>query len=419
VLLAGLYPAWNAARTGVAPGLHASSLHGRHGMVRRALILVQVTLAVVLLFGASLFSHSLRNLKTIDLGYRVDQLLSVQLGMKGTLKANSGVMASPELRELVDRVRHLPGVEAAALSQPGLLSGGMLRTSFTLTDGAGKGRVIDSSDYALATTGFFGTISLPILRGRDFSDADGPGAPPVAIVNQRFARTAWPGEEAIGKHLDGYQLTGVEVVGVIADSRDHDIHDAADPTLYLAYNQQKSISAALELRCRSAMAPVEAAVRDIVKTAAPDYQVARSSSLELMRDSQISQDRLLAFLSNLFGVLGATLALVGIYGLIAYSVMRRTREIGIRISVGAQRHDVLWLFLREASLLLTGGLLIGLPVGLALTHFVAKLLYHVPALDAVSAAVTAALIVAGGVMASWIPARRATRVDPASALRSE
>jgi putative ABC transport system permease protein len=239
--------------------------------------------------------------------------------------------------------------------------------------------------------------------------------------NRARAKSAggWPGEEAIGKHLDGYQLTGVEVVGLIADSRDHDIHNAAEPTLYLAYDQQKSISAALELRCRSAMAPVEAAVRDLVKTAAPDYQVARSASLELMRDGQISQDRLLAFLSNLFGVLGATLALVGIYGLIAYSVTRRTREVGIRISVGAQRRDVLWLFLREASLLLAGGLLIGLPVGLALTHFVAKLLYRVPALDAVSAAVTAALIAAGGVVASWIPARRATRVDPAAALRSE
>jgi ABC-type antimicrobial peptide transport system permease subunit len=141
--------------------------------------------------------------------------------------------------------------------------------------------------------------------------------------------------------------------------------------------------------------------------------------MELMRDNQISQERLLAFLSSLFGALGTTLALVGIYGLIAYSVMRRTREIGIRVSVGAQARDVVWLFLREASLLLTAGVAAGLPLALLLARFVGKLLYRVPTLDAASVAATIALIVLGGAAASLIPARRAARVDPLTALRSE
>ena len=265
-----------------------------------------------------------------------------------------------------------------------------------------------------------GRASLRLLRGRDFSKADGPGAPPVAIVNERMASMAWPGQSPIGKHMDGWNSKGIEVIGVIADSHSsQDIREKPDPTVYLAYDQQKTMGGGLEVRCRGAMPPIERAVRQIVKSAAPGYEVSRATSMELLRDNQISQERLLAFLSSLFGALGTTLALVGIYGLIAYSVMRRTREIGIRISVGAQNRDVLWLFLREAALLLAAGMLIGLPLALLLARFVGKLLYRVPTLDPASMAATVALLVIGGVTASLIPARRAARVDPLAALRSE
>lgn len=419
ILLAGMYPAWNAARTDPARGLQASSLSGRHGLMRRTLILVQVALAVVLLFGASLFSHSLRNLKTIDLGYRIDNVLSVEIGLKGTLRGDYGTVAPPEMREVLDRVRHLPGVESAALSVWGILSGNFSASSFKLT-GAGNGtESVDSANVVETSPDFLGTMRLRLLRGRDFSKADGPGAPPVAIVNQRMASMAWPGQNPIGKHMDGWNFKGIEVIGVIADSHTRDIREKPDPTVYLAYDQQKTMGGGLELRCRGALPPIERAVRQIVKSAAPGYEVSRATSMEILRDNQISQERLLAFLSSLFGALGTTLALVGIYGLIAYSVMRRTREIGIRISVGAQNRDVLWLFLREASLLLAAGMLIGLPLALLLARFVGKLLYQVPTLDPVSMAATVALLAIGGVAASLLPARRAARVDPLAALRSE
>ena len=419
ILLAGMYPAWNAARTDPARGLQASSLSGRHGLMRRTLILVQVALAVVLLFGASLFSHSLRNLKTIDLGYRIDNVLSVEIGLKGTLRGDYGTVAPPEMREVLDRVRHLPGVESAALSVWGILSGNFSASSFKLT-GAGNGtESVDSANVVETSPDFLGTMRLRLLRGRDFSKADGPGAPPVAIVNQRMASMAWPGQNPIGKHMDGWNFKGIEVIGVIADSHTRDIREKPDPTVYLAYDQQKTMGGGLELRCRGALPPIERAVRQIVKSAAPGYEVSRATSMEILRDNQISQERLLAFLSSLFGALGTTLALVGIYGLIAYSVMRRTREIGIRISVGAQNRDVLWLFLREASLLLAAGMLIGLPLALLLARFVGKLLYQVPTLDPVSMAATVALLAIGGVAASLLPERRAARVDPLAALRSE
>jgi predicted permease len=332
ILLAGLYPAWKASRIDPAPGLQATSLTGRHGWMRRTLILVQVALAVVLLFGASLFSHSLRNLKTIDLGYNIDNVLSVQIGVKGTLRGNEGTAAPPEMAEILDRARHLPGVESAAFSSPGMLSGGILRSRITLADGPS----INSVTFILASPNFFSTMRLRILGGRDFSKTDGLGAAPVAMVNRRLADMAWPGQSPIGKHFDGWNSQQIEVIGVIADSRDHTVREHADPTVYLAFDQHKTMGAALEMRCQGSMAAVESAVRQIVKSTAPNYEIARISSMELMRDSQISQERLLAFLSTLFGALGATLALVGIYGLIAYSVMRRTREIGIRISVGAR-----------------------------------------------------------------------------------
>jgi predicted permease len=301
----------------------------------------------------------------------------------------------------------------------GILSGNFSASSFKLT-GAGNGtESVDSANVVETSPDFLGTMRLRLLRGRDFSKADGPGAPPVAIVNQRMASMAWPGQNPIGKHMDGWNFKGIEVIGVIADSHTRDIREKPDPTVYLAYDQQKTMGGGLELRCRGALPPIERAVRQIVKSAAPGYEVSRATSMEILRDNQISQERLLAFLSSLFGALGTTLALVGIYGLIAYSVMRRTREIGIRISVGAQNRDVLWLFLREASLLLAAGMLIGLPLALLLARFVGKLLYQVPTLDPVSMAATVALLAIGGVAASLLPERRAARVDPLAALRSE
>lgn len=417
ILMAGLYPAWKASHTDPAPGLQATALTGRHGLMRRTLILVQVALAVVLLFGAGLFSHSLRNLKVIDLGYRIDHVLSVDIFVRGALNARPK-NGDPEMREVLERARHLPGVEAAAVASPGILTDGLMRTSIKPTDGSDAGRQPISATVVVSTPEFFATMRQRLLGGRDFSNADGFGAPLVAIVNQRLAAMAWPGQSAIGKHFDGYGK-GVEVVGVVADSRDHEIRGIADPTVYMAFDQHQTGGGSLTMRCHSPMTAIESAVRQLVKSAAPGYEVSRASSMEVMRDRQISQERLLAFLSTLFGVLGTTLALVGIYGLIAYSVMRRTREIGIRISVGAQGRDVLWLFLREAALLLTAGMLMGLPLALLLARFVGKLLYQVPTLDPASIAATVAFIALGGIAASLIPARRAARVDPLTALRSE
>jgi ABC-type antimicrobial peptide transport system permease subunit len=230
---------------------------------------------------------------------------------------------------------------------------------------------------------------------------------------------AWPGQDPIGKRFRGWDRNDGEVVGVVGDSKYQNVRREAPPVVYEAFDQMPGTGGSLEVRCRGSLGPVERDIRRIVKTTAPDYQVSDASSMELLRDSQISQERLLAFLCNLFGALGTVLALVGIYGLISYSVTRRTREIGVRMSVGAQTGDVLWLFARESLALTAIGILVGLPLALMLARFAKKMLYEVAPSDPLGVGVTLALIALGALLAAYFPGRRATRIDPVQALRCD
>jgi predicted permease len=423
-LVAGLYPAWQASRADAAAGLKGAPPQGLRGSyARRVLILVQIALAVVLLYGASLFTHSLRNLKTIDLGFDIRHVLSVDIAARGPGKS---VKPGPPLAqaEVLQRVRQLSAVESAAFSFPGALSGGMMMGQFRVLDGSRDGRDAGFAHIIWAGPGYFSTLRMPILRGRDFGAADHAGAPLVAIVNQRLAATAWPGQDPVGKSFRDWNGEQAEVVGVVGDSKYQRIREEAPPVAYRAFDQmggtgfdQMEPVGALEVRCRGSVGPVERDIRRIVKTTAPDYQVSDATSMEIMRDGQISQERLLAFLSNLFGALGAVLALVGIYGLISYSVTRRTREVGVRMSVGAQSGDVLWLFARESLALTAIGMLLGLPLALLLARFAKKMLFEVRTSDPLAVGATLALIALGALLAAYFPGHRATRIDPVRALR--
>jgi predicted permease len=295
----------------------------------------------------------------------------------------------------------------------------MMSTDATIPDAAGKPRTIENISIFFASPGFLSTMRLPLLRGRDFTTADRDGAPGVLLVNERLATMIWPGESPIGKRLDGWNLKNAEIVGVVGNSHYRGVREESLPILYEPIDQEAIDSAALEVRCRASVAAVERDVRQIVRQSAPQYAVSDASPMTLLRDGDIGQDRLLAFLSSIFGALGTGLALVGIYGLIAYSVTCRTREVGIRVSVGAQRGDVLWLFLRESMVLLTAGVAIGLPLAFLLARFVRKMLYQVSPGDPGDLALTLACLAIGGLLAAWIPGRRATRIDPVRALRHD
>jgi predicted permease len=407
-LAAGLYPAWHASRTDAGPGLKGAALHGvRSSLMRRSLILVQVTLAVVLLFGASLLAHSFRNLKTFNLGYDIDHVLTVQTEQRSSYDAPP---ARSPLPGVLTRVRQLPAVESASLSAPSVLSGGV-------SVGKVKGRD-NNQGYAAflkVSPGYFATMRTPLLRGRDFTATDRIGASPAAIVNQRFASRFFPGQNPVGEHFD---FGGdIEIVGVVGDGVYLNLREQRRATMYFPFDLSAPAGGTLEIRCRGSLSQVEREVRQIIQSDALGFQVSNASAMEALRDNLIAQDRVLTFLSTLFGALGTTLALVGIYGLISYSVTRRTREIGIRLSIGAQRSDVLWLFLRESTFLVAGGILIGLPLALALARFLRKALFEVSPSDPVGIVATLALFLFGGLLASFVPARRAARVNPVQALR--
>jgi predicted permease len=414
--IAGLYPAWQASRTDGTPGLKGSALLGvRRSFVRRSLILVQVALAVVLLFGASLFTHSLRQLYVTNLGYALDHVISIDIQERGFASFLNGTSRTqPVFRDLLARVRQLPGVESAAVTQTGVLSGSTMWDDVTVHENPHK---ISEVSIVIASPGYFSTMRIPLLRGRDFTADDRKGEPPVAVINQRLASLIAAGHGGLGAHLDTWDMKGLEVIGVAENTRNHDVREATKPIAYLAYDQTPVSGGVLELRSSSAPAQLERSIREMLKTIAPEFHVANVAALKLMRDNTLAQDRFLTFLSTLFGVLGTALALVGIYGLISYSVTRRTREVGIRMSIGAQRGDVLSLFLREAAFLVAGGMLIGLPLALLLARFLRKMLFEVSTSDPLGISATLALLALGGLLASFVPARRATRVNPVQALR--
>jgi predicted permease len=411
-LLAGLYPAWRASCTNPSPGLQAK--RASHGLVRRGLVFVQVALSVVLLFGASLFTHSLSKLKTVDLGYDIERVLTIDIGRQGNPSTEQSTVVPPALNALLDRVRQAPEIQSAAFSMPGILSGGMMVGVVNARD-AQRGE----ADFLFASPGYFQTLGIGLLRGRDFQSADCCAKPVPAIVNQRLAAKIWPGVDPIGKHFDGWGEKNIEVVGLVANSKYGDVREHTTTIAYLPFARMAgSEGGALEIRFRGPASRVEAEVRQAVKSAA-GYQVSNVSTMRLLRDSIIAQDRLLAFLSDLFGILGATLALAGIYGVVAYSVTSRTHEIGIRLSVGAQAVDILNLFLRETLLSVAAGVVVGILVALALARFIASMLYAVSTRDPAGITATLPLIALGSLLAAYVPGRRATRVDPVRALRHD
>lgn len=418
-MVIGVYPAWSAIQTDVTPTLKGGTATGlQKRFVRRAMIVVQISLAVVLLFGASVFSHSLRKLKTLDLGFDIEHVAVIGIDFHG----KEPFAGSQALHDVLNRTRQIPGVESADLANPSMLSGMSMTSIVEARNGAknGTARKVDNAYFVFASPQHFATLRMPLLRGRDFSDRDRKGSPAVVIINERLASLLWPGQDPVGRQIiGGWNRENPEVIGVVGNSKYSNVRESMKPIVYEPLDQMLVMGVSLEVRSRMPLARIEQQIRKIVSSAAPGFQVANVSTMELLRDNVIAQDRLLTFLSVLFGALGTTLALVGIYGLISYSVTRRTREIGIRMSVGAGPREVLLLFVREVIVLVAFGVVIGLPLALIVSKPLKSFLYEIPAGDPIGLVITLLLIALGSLAASFLPARRATQVDPLEALRYE
>jgi putative ABC transport system permease protein len=423
-LLFGLAPAMNATRISASSVMRATSrgaTAGREAIgLRRALVVAQVALSVVLLFGSLLFARSLRNLVTMDPGFAAEGVITASVNFR---RLNLPPDRRAQFRqELLERVRALPGVEAAAVTRIIPLSGDS-SGNVVWPDG-NQSRQFDASFNSIGG-GFFATMRIPMVAGRDFSAADTPQSSPVAIVNESFAATiAQKGVPIIGSRFtreatpSGPEET-FEVVGVVRNSTYADLREGVVPLAYFADTQDTG-GGYLRLVIRAALPPatVTSALTRTLAEIDPQIGVTYGVLSTLIRGTVV-RERLLATLSAAFGILAATLTLVGLYGLITYTVTRRTSEIGVRMALGAGRAAIARLILGDTVLLLSIGAVVGALLALAGGRAASTLLFgvrwHDPGL------LVLALVALAGIalLASLAPARRATRIEPVSALRAE
>jgi predicted permease len=418
-LLFGMAPAWSAFSSAPVSLLrHAGETRSRR-LFGKSLVVAQVALSVVLLSAAGLFVGHLSNLRDLDLGFRRESTLLVTLEPQGA--GYSRQQLTSLSHELLDRLATIPGVRLATLS------------AITPVSGAGWSRLVDVEGFHEAAADrryvalnavaprYFETYGTPLVAGRDFR-FDDEGRPRVAIVNQAMARYYFGDGNPLGRHVtvDGEgQSQPYEIVGVVGDAKYADPHEKAPRTLYLHAFQDGRIGSQFALRTDTAPAAIADDVRRAVGDVLKTVKVGKVTTLAEQVDASLVTERLLATLSGLFAALGALLAAIGLYGLLAYTVMRRTNEIGVRLALGATRGDVTRMVLNGALALLFAGLVAGVPLSMLGRRLAARMVEGVSTGSQFSIVLAAAAMIAVGLLAAYVPARRAARVEPRDALRHD
>jgi predicted permease len=415
----GLIPALRATRGNLAADLKERTGQGSPGSrrPRRVLVMIQVALSVVALVGASLFVRSLRNAGRINPGFDADHvgIVVFNVAEHGYDEARGRDFQ----RRALERAAAVPGVVSASLSLDWPFHVSFART--VLLEGQentarGEGR---RSLVAVVWPGFLRTVGIPLLRGRDLSELDGATAGRVAVVNEVAAANFWPGQDAIGKriHFSG-ESAAVEVVGIARNANYVEIGERPQPMMYVSLEQYYYATSVVHVRTAGDPGPVVAAVRREVQALDRNLLLQSESTRDIVHEALWAQ-RLSADLLAVFGTLALVLAAIGMYGVISYSVSQRTREFGVRMALGATAGDVESLVLREGIRLVAIGVWAGLLLALVLSRGVQSMLFATGARDAFTFLAVPAILVVVGVTACWIPAHRATRVDPARALREE
>ncbi len=423
-VLFGLVPAWQATSPGLANALkdQAASVSpgAGHVRLRKLLVVSQFALSLLLLIAAALFSRSLGNLRHVDLGFRGESLLAFDLDPE--LNAYSPERIRLFAGTIQERVAAIPGVEAAAIGVNPVVGDNIdMRTVHV--EGYQPREDEDMNPYADSVSpGYFATLGIPLRMGREFNQADRFRAPRVAIVNTAFATYFFKGENPLGRrfgfgHDKGYPI---EIVGVVANSKYSRVEEKTPRAVYLPFAQEEQ-PGSLVVYARAAGDPkgLFATIRRTVRRVDPVLPVNRLRTMREQVDSNLSAQRLIATLSGFFAGLATILAAIGLYGVMAYTVTRRTREIGIRLALGAARGSVLRLVMREVAVLTAAGVAIALPASAALSRLLRSELYGVGPNDPLSVAAALIALVAVALVAGYIPAERATRVNPNIALRYE
>jgi putative ABC transport system permease protein len=411
----------------------------RGGQVRSLLVLSEMALAFVVVTGAGLMVRTYHKLTSLDFGFTPDHVLTMAIALP-ELKYPGTAEVTGFFQELQRRVGGLPGAVNVALSSVLPMEGAAFR-DFSIPgrslSGAGG---LATAAYRVVTPGYFMTIGTPLREGRVFEETDGMGNPAVALVNESFARTWFPAEDAVGKRIQlhhMYARTGIEpeqsasatahIVGVVKDSRQdasrhlHDLYSAPSPEIYVPFRQHAAANRDMALLLRTASDPgalTEAVRRQVLAIDAgqPVYDI---QTLQQLTDDALGPSRLALVLLAVFAGMALLIASVGLYAIVAYSVTQRTQEIGIRMAMGARREDVLYLVVRKGMASALSGLAFGLVASFGLTRLMSTLLYGVRPNDIATLAAVSIALVGVALLATYIPARRAMQVDPIVALRYE
>jgi predicted permease len=424
-LVFGLAPALQLARPAVMPALKDTSVTERrrrasHGVPRpsatQALVVAQIAISLLLLVAAGLFVRTLSNLQSIPLGFNRDNLLLFEVNAPQAGYPEPGVPAF--YAELRRRLSEIPGVRDATLSHASLIRAGRAHP-ITVNGVAAKGHRI-----LQAGPGFFTTMQIPILRGRQIEDRDRRGSAPVAVVSDLFARTYFGEENPLGRYLEvrGSSPLKPQIIGVAATARYGGIKGSTPPVVYLSYAQVPSPQLQqMIFAIRTDGEPLRYvnAVRKTVHEADARVPVTNIKTQAADIDQTINQEIVFARLCSAFAILALVIACVGLYGTMAYAVARRTSEIGIRMALGARRGTVIWMVLREVCVLVAFGLAISVPIALGSSRLIEAFLFNTKPNDPAALALAAAILLSAALLAGYGPARKASEVDPMTALRHE
>ena len=421
-LLFSLAPAIQAARGKATPSLQLESRSftatSRLLSLRSGLVLLQVALSLPLLIGAVLLLKSLQNLRALDTGFSKDNVLlaSINPSLNGYATEKSRVF----FNELLTRTRALPGVRAASLTSDSPLSGGWDQTGIAVEGYTPRQDEKMDIDNSYASPDYFRTLDIPLMAGREFNAQDTVDSPKVAIINERFARFFFGNVNPIGKRMGINGPLDTTIVGVVKDARYINLREPLRRHFYVPVMQLPNLfDLTLQIRTNSEPSALAGALRKQINEMDPHLPVYNVKTLTSEIDQSLIQERLVTWLATSFGILATLLVVIGLYGVVSFSVVRRTREIGIRLALGAQRRHVFVMVMKHGIVLVLGGAVAGTLISVGLSRFMQGLLFGISPTNALTFAGAGIGLVLVALLACYLPARRATKVDPLEALRYE